>query len=302
MPIGARDDRNLVTAALAKAKSELAVPCANIMLPESRGYLFETGVSGRTMSEWRTQVEQKLEELVPLPREDVRYDLVPVTRVGETTQVVGVGYSRKVVDAAVDEVERAGLVVRAVESEMFALPRAVLPAESAETVLLIDIGRTTTKLTIVTNRIPRFATTIDIGGHALTLAVQKYFGVTEEEARRIKEMQGLAVEAGNEDFLAAMLATVSTIREEVAHRLEYWQARAKTGTVREPVTRALVVGGNAALRGLPEYLAAGLQVPIERGDVFRNFASKSHWLPPLDYTDALTFGTAIGLALRDHEH
>lgn len=302
VPIGAREDRGVVSVAIVTARKQLGVVCANIMLPESRGYLFEASVSGSSPHEWRTQVERKLEEYVPLPRAEVQFDLVPLTKIGESTQIVGVGYSRKVVMAAVDEVERAGLAVRAVESEIFALPRAVLPADSTETVMLIDIGRTTTKLSIVTRRIPRLATTIDIGGHALTLAVQKYFGVTEEETRRIKEMQGLAVEAGNEDFHAAMLATVSAIREEITRRLEYWQTRSSPGTVREPVTRAVLVGGNATLHGLPEYLAAGLEIPVERGDVFKNFASKNHWLPPLEHAEALTFGTAIGLALRDHEH
>ncbi len=54
------------------------------------------------------------------------------------------------------------------------------------------------------------------------------------------------------------------------------------------------------LRGLPEYLGAALKVPVELGDVFKNFASRSAWLPPLDYTESLAYGTAVGLALREY--
>jgi Tfp pilus assembly PilM family ATPase len=68
----------------------------------------------------------------------------------------------------------------------------------------------------------------------------------------------------------------------------------------EPVTRAILVGGNATVRGLPEYLAASLKIPVELGDVFRNLAPRGEWLPPLDYTESLAYGTAVGLALRNY--
>jgi len=54
------------------------------------------------------------------------------------------------------------------------------------------------------------------------------------------------------------------------------------------------------VRGLPEYLQADLQIPVELGDVFKNMASRNDWLPPLDYTESLAYGTAIGLALREY--
>lgn len=68
-----------------------------------------------------------------------------------------------------------------------------------------------------------------------------------------------------------------------------------------PVTRILLVGGNASLRGLPEFLTVSLSIPVERADVFANMAPRDNWMPPLDFAESLTYGTAIGLALREHE-
>ncbi len=181
---------------------------------------------------------------------------------------------------------------------MFAAARALLPHGDTSTTMIIDVGRTTTKLAIVANRIPRFATTIGIGGHALTLAVQKHFGVTEEEAHRVKAERGIVSAAGNEDYIAAMLSTVSAIKDEIAGRLEYWQGKAALSGVHEKVSRALLVGGNASLRGFPEYLEGVLHIPVASGDVFTNFASRDAWLPLLPYGESLAFATAIGLALR----
>jgi type IV pilus assembly protein PilM len=293
-------DRAGLVAALKEVAKEYRIKHANITVPESRGYLFEATVPGTSMNQWRTAVEAHLDEYVPLPVQEVAYDIVPLKAQGDSMHVVGVGYARRVIDATLQNFADAGITARAVESEIFALPRAVLPHGDTETVLLVDIGKTTTKLLIVSCRLPRFATTLEVGGHALTLAVQKHFGVTEEEAKRVKSEKGLVVGQESEEYLTAMLSTVSVIRDEIVRRLEYWQSRAGTLAAYAPVSRAVLVGGNATLRGLPEYLGAALKIPVELGDVFKNFAHKSEWLPPLDYTESLAYGTAIGLALREH--
>ncbi len=268
---------------------------ANIALPESRGYLFEAEVPAGERSAQRVAIERKLDEYVPLPANEVVFDIAPVGTVENGVRVVGTGYARRVVEETIAVMDDAEVGITAIESETFALPRALLPHGDQETALIIDIGKTTTKLLVVTKRLPRYVTTLDIGGHALTLAVVKHFGVTEEEAKRVKAEKGIAPGAGNEEYLAAMLSTVTVIRDEIVKRLEYWQSRST-----DPVSRVLLVGGNATVLGLPEYLEASLKVPVALGDVFANFAPRKVWLPPLEYQESLAYGTAIGLALRDY--
>lgn len=289
-------DRDAVIKGLRSLAKDHRISAANIALPEARGYLFEAEVpAGATLSQAKVAVERRLDEYVPLPAAEVSFDITGA----DDTHVVGMGYSRRVIEETLAIVEEAGIHVRAMESETFALPRAVLPHRSEETALLIDIGRTTTKLMIVTRGIPRYVTTLDIGGHALTLAVVKHFGVSEEEAKRVKAERGIVPGAGNEEYLAAMISTVSVIRDEILTRLEYWQSHSQEGG-HTPATRAVLVGGNASILGLPEYLESSLKIPVALGDAFTNFAPKESWLPPLSYTESLGYGTAIGLALRDY--
>lgn len=306
LPAGAFTDGEIVDhaaviEALAGAADSAGISAANVALPESKSYLFETSAAGRNQAEWRTAIEQHLDEFVPLPPEETMFDFVDVGR-NENNEVLvtGVGFARRIVEDAISICDQAGIEVRALEGETFASSRALLPLHDEGTVLIIDVGKTTTKLSIVSRCVPRFATTINIGGHALTLAVQKYFGVTEAEARKVKAERGIVSTPGNEEYLAAMLSTVSAIRDEIARHLEYWQKRAAPGSLREPVTRALVAGGNASVRGLPEYLESALGIPVVAGDVFTNFAPRELWIPSLDYTQSLAYATAIGLALRDH--
>src|SRR3989344_780973 len=290
-------DRAAVIAALRELRAKVGVSTANISLPESKSYLFETHAVGTTKEDLKIAVEQHIDEYVPLPPADTAFDIVPLTVGAEGTLVVGVGYAKRIIEEIFSVCEEAGFTPRALESETFAAARALLPFGESGTALVVDIGKTTTKLAIVTGGVPRFATTIGIGGHALTLAVQKHFGVTETEARRVKLSHGIVPGEGNEDYLAAMLSTASAIRDEIARKLEYWQAHAALSGGHEPVARAVMVGGKAAGRGLAEYLEGALRIPVTTGNVFANFASTDVWLPPLDYTQSLVYSTAIGLAL-----
>jgi type IV pilus assembly protein PilM len=293
-------DRAAVTAALIDAIQAANISAVNVALPESKSFLFETTATGGDAQAWRISVEQQLDELIPLPPLETDFDLVETGRTdaGET-RVTGIGFAGRVIDTVLSVFDQAGIPVQALEGETFSMARALLPRGDTSTVLIIDVGKTTTKLVIVAGRIPRFATTIGIGGHALTLAVQKHFGVTEAEARKVKAERGIVPAPGNEDYLAAMLSTVSAIRDEISNRLDYWQKKAVAEEGHEPVSRALLVGGNASVRGLPEYLEGALQIPVATGDVFTNLASRDTWVPTLDYTESLAYATAIGLALYD---
>ena len=305
LPTGAFADGEIVDSAavvtaLTTAARSIGVSATNATLPESKAYLFETTATGKNKAEWRTMLEQHLDEIIPLPPAETDFDVVEVGR-GEhyDSLVVGIGFARRIVDETLAVFDEANIGVRALEGEMFAMARALLPKGDTSTTLFIDVGKTTTKIAIVAGRIPRFGTTIDIGGHALTLAVQKYFGVTESEARAVKAEHGIVPSSGNEEYLAAMLSTVSAIRDEISRRLDYWQEKETLNGVHDKVSQAILFGGNASIRGFPEYLEDALRIPVVTGDVFANFAPRDTWIPQLDYAESLAYATAIGLALRD---
>lgn len=308
IPAGAYVDGDIVdhasiVDAVKTACRETGITAANATLPESKSYLFEAEAPGAGKPQWRTAVEQHIDEFVPLPPPEIAFDIVGVGKAKSgNTQVAGVGFARRVVEDTLSVFDDARIEVRALEDEVFAIARALLPRGDDSTTLIVDVGKTTTKISIVEDRIPRFATTVGIGGHALTLAVQKYFGVTEIEARKVKAERGIVPAPGNEEYLASMLSSVSAIRDEIARRLDYWQSRASVTGLHKPIERAILAGGNASVRGLSEYLEGAFQIPVVAGDVFTNLASRDVWLPELDYTESLAYATAIGLALYDHDH
>lgn len=293
-------DQKAIVEALQTTTQATGITAANVALSESKAYLFDTTAPGAGKPQWRLVVEQHLDELVPLPPQETAFDIVGIDRTEKGDEfIVGVGFAQRMVDETLAVFDQANISVRALEEETFAMARALLPVGDTSTTLIIDVGKTTTKMAIVTARIPHFATTIGIGGHALTLAVQKHFGVTESEARKVKAERGIVPSAGNEDYLEAMLSTAAAIRDEISTRLTYWQEKAVLQGSHAPVSQVILAGGNASVRGLPEYLEGALQIPVSAGDVFTNLASRDTWIPTLDYTESLAYTTAIGLALRD---
>ena len=172
-------DRDAVVAALVGAARSAGVMSANVSLPESKSFLFETEVSGAGTDELRVAVEQHLDELIPLPPAETIFDFVEVGAGKEGgSRVAGVGVAGRVIDDMLKTFDDARIPVTALEGETFAMARALIRPDDTATSLIVDVGKTATKLAIVAGRVPLFSATIAIGGRALTLSVQKYFGVT----------------------------------------------------------------------------------------------------------------------------
>ncbi len=293
-------DGDLIIEKIITAAKATGISSANIALPESKSFIFETTTQGVSDDELRIGVEQHLDELIPLPPAETAFDILKIGNDDRgNVRVAGIGVAERVVDDTLLLFDSARIGVQAIEEETFAMARALLPNGDQSVSLIIDIGKTTTKIVIVDKRIPRFSKTINVGGHSFTLAIQKYFGVTEEEARKVKAEHGIVSTEGNEEYLSAMLSTASAIRDEISNCIEYWQGKTRNDQSCEPIARAILSGGNASVKGLPEYFSGTLKMPVVSGNVFTNFASSDTWIPQLTYEESLSYTTAIGLALYD---
>lgn len=296
-------ERTALQKTLQKIRKDHGVTMANIALPEQKSYLFQTKVPYSSDDDVvRNAVAQHIAANVPLPPNEARYDAMRLSRDKDVQYMAGIAYARRVIAEYHDTVAASGITVRAMESEMHAASRALLSGKQNPTCMIIDFGRTTTKILIIQDGMhPLFATTLDIGGHSLTQAVQKFFGVTEEEAKVIKREKGIIPEEGSVGYLSSVLTTVSGLRDEVVKRFEYWQDRARTEKTLKPIEMIMLTGGNGSLRGLSEYLMAQVGVPVRTGNPFTNLAPFNEAIPPIEFEQSLSYSVAIGLALREYD-
>lgn len=296
-------DMKKLVAAIVEVKKRTKAAYIRLSLPEERAYLFETELKkGTPFSEIRGLLEFRLEENVPLSPRDAYFDYEVYEYPGKSDQL-GVSvtvYACDTINGYYDACKQAGVTPLALEVEAQAIARAVLPACSRQgTQMIVDCGRTRTGVGIVHNGILMYTSTIDIGGKELSSAMRKELGEKEEgELTRLKNTGGLSRNKENAAVHAALIGTVSAIKDEVARRIQYWNTRGIGGDDRF-IEQIILCGGSSNLKGLPEYFAESLGIETIRANVWQNAFDPHEVVPPIDQPHAYGYATAVGLGLAN---
>lgn len=295
------------TAALAHVLASLGdelegVTCAHAALPEEPAYVFGMRVPYDTpRDQVLRMIEFEFEGRVPIPPSAAVYDYTVIPSPPSDSEEIGVTvFPREIADSYVEAFSAAGLTLLSLEVEARSIARAITSGRGDEPVTLVaDIGRARTGFAVLKRGIPIFTSTVDVGGDVITDSLLK-MGMTEAEAGAFKNHQGL-VGSGTKKTreVEAVVGTAAALTDEVVRHFHYWDTRrAESGEKMTPVGCVLLVGGNANLRGLPDYIAGRVQAPTERGNVWRHVASFEQYIPPIDRFTSMQYATAIGLALR----
>lgn len=279
-----------------RLRNGIRYACAS--LPEKKAYIYQTLVP-RDSKNLKSGVEFDFEAHVPLPPKEALFDFEPARRIEAGTVVSVTAYAKRIVQKYQSVFERAGITLRSLEVESQGLARAVIGAsEKAKTVLMIDFGKYTSRIAIVQYGVVAFTATVDVGGDAMTQAVMKRMNVPEPEAEQIKNEKGFLMSPANKDLVEALMSTVSVVKDEVVKHMSYWNNPSSDDVPRKPIESAIICGGNANLRGFPEYLEGFLNVPVSIANVWGNAFSFDTYVPPMQFSDSLEYATAIGLSLR----
>lgn len=267
-------------------------------LPEKKAYLYQVLVPGNGAN-LRAGVEFDFETHVPLPPGEAIFDFEVVRRVEAGTIVSVTAYATRMVNTYQDVFTQSGITLRSLEVESQSLARAIINREDkTKVVMLIDFGRRTTRIAIAENGVVAFTATVEVGGDALTRAVMKHFNVEEAEAENIKNDRGFLMNKDNQNLVEALMTTVSVVKDEVLSHISYWDTSPEDAVPRRPVEKVIICGGNANLRGFPEYLEGAIGLPVSVANVWENAFSLDRYVPPMHFTESLEYATAIGLALR----
>ncbi len=258
----------LIAAERAKAKevvvalSGSSTVVRTMCLPESRGLAREAAI------------EAEAEQLVPFPVGEARLSHRHLGR----TEVEGqsmeefllVAVKRKVLAELVDLLRHLGLVPKIVDVDLLALESGLELAgtlnEVGDTaaVAIVDIGASGTHVHVLRGRRTVLTRTISSGGAAVTEALAKGLGVSREEAESIKV--GTSLPPSPRAAADAIRAEVEGLARELGRTLQLlWQVSPQA-----PIQRLVLSGGGVHLEGLPAFLGASLDVPVEIARPFRH--------------------------------
>jgi type IV pilus assembly protein PilM len=260
---------------------------------------------------------------------------------GEPLQldVLLVAAPNEMVNSRMQAMELAGLDPVAVDIEAFALLRSLAAAgfDLSEPMAVLNMGAAFTDFHILYDENIALTRSIPMGGAMLTQAIVSASNVTAEEAEALKEELDLqpappgsgvhafrpsgVQEDGSEDPNAltpecpnaspgldmAMQVTMPFLDEilrEVRRSLNFYHSQFPEGASQANVTRLLLCGGTARMRGLAGFLEERLSVPVAVLDLFNatgHLAGVDVEGPTRDWLRGRSADLAIatGLALKE---
>ena len=144
------------------------------------------------------------EKFIPFAPEEVRLDFralreLPAPPDSPNVDVLIAAAQREVLYQYGDVIKAARLTPRAIEVEPLAAARALAHAVEgsevnyARVTAAINIGSTSTEISVMRGDILVFTRTLPSGGNALTQALVDYLGLSESEAERVKQEYGDAL-------------------------------------------------------------------------------------------------------------
>lgn len=229
----------------------------------------------------RKSIKYEASRYVPSSIEEshIEFEIVGLADENQMDVLV-VAAPRDVVASRIKACDAAGLTVEAVDVESFASYRSLVEADqshdwSSQTVALVDIGATTTSMSVISNGLFCMTRSIPHGGQTLTEALKSHFKLSEEDAETGKsqlDVSELTMEGPPSENppLRVLQPHLDDLIREIRRSLNYYQSQQNESGASSPVTGLIVSGGGAQMHGLAKYIGHKLQLETCAAGVLDN--------------------------------
>jgi len=284
-------------------KKEEGIKSVRVSLPEEQIYLFRLKLEKANLQNIREGIELSLEENIPISAEDTVFDFDILKEDKQNIYVQVIAIRREIIEDYLSVFEHAGILIASMEPEAQASSRAIIKRGDSNTYLVVDFGDRRTGISIVSEGLVLFTSTVDVGGTMLTGLIQKSFNISFEEAEKMKQEIGLQRNSMNKEMFSVLLNGVSILRDEIERHFIYWHTHQdEEGKDNAPIEKILLCGGDSNLIGLTDYLSVSMKRKVEVANIWVNILNLRKKIPEIDFKKSLSFTTAIGLALGDFNY
>ncbi len=297
---GAVMDAGRVVDAIKELLASQQVKTKQVVLSVSGSSVIIKRIAIADMSEEELSesIKWEAEQYIPFSIDDVNVDfqkLGPGMQEGQA-DVLLVAAKKDKINDYVNLVKEAGLEPVVLDVDAFALANMYelnYPLEAGITALL-NIGASVMNISILKDGASIFTRDISVGGNRYTEALQREFGLTNEDAERVK--MGESVEGVDGDQIAGVMSSVTEdIVAETQRSLDFF--RSTTGS--EQVSRVLVSGGCARISSFTHMLAERIEIPVEITNPFKNIKVDPKRFDAAFLEEAgPQSAVAVGLAIR----
>lgn len=265
-------------------------------LPEQESFVRVVQTARVKEEDLPLAVQSAIEANIPMKINDLYFDWKIISSLEKETvehwDIFINAIPKTIVDAYVGIFKKINFNLEVLEVESAAVARALVRDDFSEKpILIIDFGANRTIFIIFAGNTVRFTSSSSVSGHLLTKTLAAALNINQSEAERVKREKGI------DKFLEPVL---NDLINEIQQYLEFYVTHAhERGLKYNEIQKIILSGGSANLLGLPDYLAAKLNMTVELGNPWINilkFPIKE--VPEMSYGKSLEFTTALGLALR----
>lgn len=298
-------DENILKTVLIGLRREHNLTYIRASLPEEKAYLFRIEVPILSPEETRENIAFQLEEHVPIGPADAVFDYAITNPLfdkgsGDKREAVVSVFPRPIVESYISVYQGAGLTPLSFEMEGSALSRSLIKNGDLGTYLIVDFGSERSGIAIYSRGAVHFTTTVDVGGEQLTLAIEKQLNVSHEEAEKLKREGAFSRNGQYRELFPILLDAITILKEQISKNFVYWHNHPDKKDATPPsIEKIILCGGDTNLEGLAEHFSLAMQTKVEIGNVWQNAFSTESYVPPISFSSSLSYGTAIGLALRE---
>ncbi|MDB5189031.1 MAG: Type pilus assembly protein PilM, type pilus assembly protein PilM [Candidatus Nomurabacteria bacterium] len=251
-------------------------------------------------------IPNEAKKFIPVPIEDVSLDWYVLPRREDsgsearvlsesgnaaTMSVLVVATLNETLTKYTDVLQKTGLPMDSLEIEVFSHIRSVM-ARELYPVLIVDIGASKTKLTIVEHGIVETFRLVSRGSQDMTLAISRSLEVSFEQAENLKKENGLLPPPEYPHLAEPIKIQLAEIFQETNATILAYEKR-----YNKNIGKVIFTGGGAMTRGLLDYAKQSFATELAIADPFAKVESPVFLAGVLKNTGP-EFSVALGLALK----
>src|SRR3989339_131836 len=280
----------------------------NTVLPDTDTFVKLIKVErGATDANLNDNIYKEVAHHIPYNIDEIYLDWqkIPGLATKDTEQVLVGVCPKEIVDEYIKVIHLAGFVPQSFEVEALAITRSLFnwrairkKSLANRNVIIIDLGAARSSLIFwreqgfYNSDTIEFSVSVPLSGMQINKLIEQKLLVTALQAEQFKIKCGLSDAPECQGVLLQLLRPMlddltARIRHAVHFHNTYFEGAS--------IDKIILSGGGASLKGLDVFLAAELGIPVELGNPLINI--KNH--DSLDYQQALSYCTVIGLGLKD---
>lgn len=297
-------DPNLVGEVIARAVKKAGTSTKNAAVAVAGSAVFSktievpASLKGRDLENF---IQAEAGGHVPYPLEEVNYDfqvLGPQANNPENLNVLLAACRKEVIEQRSAALEIAGLKPKLVDLELFAMENACqllrhqMPEEGVgKTIAVVDMGATTTAVTILHNLQTVYTRDQAFGGRQLTEDIMRHFSLSFDDAQK-----GLRMGTLPDNYEPEVLVNfVNDMGQQIDRALQFFFSASTQYT---HIDQILLAGGCAQTPNLEARIQERLNIPCAISRPFAQMSIASRAKPQQLAKDESALLIAAGLATR----